>query len=93
MTIYLVDRDLPRIDPDGLAALAAATTTAAQQVSSAGRSVRYIRSVFIPGEARCLCLFEAPDEAIVAEVNELAQLPFLRIVVARELTTISAAPT
>jgi len=93
MTIYLVDRDLPRIDLDGLAALAVAATTAAQQVSSAGRPVRYIRSVFIPGEARCLCLFEAPDEAIVAEVNELAQLPFLRIVVARELTTVSAAPT
>ena len=91
MTIYLVDRDLPRIEPNGLAALAAAATAAAQQVSLAGRPVCYIRSVFIPGEARCLCLFEAPDEATVAEVNELAQLPFIRIVVARELTAISTA--
>jgi len=93
MTIFLIDRDLPRITPEGLTALQGAEIAAARDLSAAGRPVRYIRSVFIPGEARCLCLFEAPDEAIVAEVNELAQLPFLRIIVARELTTISAAPT
>jgi muconolactone delta-isomerase len=93
MTIFLIDRDLPRITPEGLAALQGAEIAAARDLSAAGRPVRYIRSVFIPGEARCLCLFEAPDETIVAEVNELAQLPFLRIIVARVLTTISAAPT
>ena len=93
MGVYLVDRDLPRITPEGLAALQDAEIAAAQQLSAVGRPVRYLRSLFIPGEARCLCLFEAPDEAIVAQVNELAQLPFTRIVVARELTTVSAVPT
>jgi len=90
MTVYMVDRDLPRITPEGLAALQGAEIATALHLSAAGRPVRYIRSVFIPGEARCLCLFEASDEATVAALNELAQLPFTRIVAARELTIVSA---
>ena len=85
MPVYLVDRDLPRITPEGLAALQGAEIAAAREVSAAGRPVRYIRSLFIPGEARCLCLFEAGDEATVAKVNGLAQLPFTRIITALDL--------
>ena len=48
--------------------------------------MRYLRSVFIPGEARCLCLFEADDEAAVAALNEAARLPFTRIVAALDLS-------
>ena len=89
MAVYLVDRDLPHITIEGLRAM----QRASEQYCASHTPVRYLRSLFIPGEARCLCLFEAPDEAIVAQVNELAQLPFTRIVVARELTTVSAVPT
>jgi hypothetical protein len=45
-----------------------------------------LRSTFIPDEARCLCLFEATDEGVVAAVNDVAGLPFTRIVVALDLT-------
>ena len=69
MGVYLVDRDLPGITGEGLAALQRAEITASQQLTAAGQAVRYLRSVFIPGEARCMCLFEAEDEAAVAAVN------------------------
>ncbi len=40
----------------------------------------------MPGEARCLCLFEAPDMGRVREVNEAAGLPYTRIMEAMDLT-------
>ena len=53
---------------------------------SRGRPVRYIRSTFVPGEARCMCLFEAKTADAVRDVNESAGLPFTRIVEALDLT-------
>jgi hypothetical protein len=87
MAIYMVDRDLPRITSAGLAALQQTAMVASEQLTAIGRPVRYIRSMFIPGEARCLCLFEAQDDATVAAVNELAGLPFTRIVAALDLAS------
>jgi hypothetical protein len=85
MAIYVVDRDLPRITSEGLAELQQHAVLASRRLTRMGRPARYIRSLFIPGEARCLCLFEANDEAAVAAVNELAGLSFTRIVVALDL--------
>src|SRR5215208_5760527 len=87
MAIYMVDRDLPRITAAGLTALQQSAMLASEQLTVTGRPVRYIRSMFIPGEARCLCLFEAQDDATVAAVNELAGLSFTRIVAALDLTS------
>ena len=92
MAVYVVDRDLPRITPEGLAALQSVEIAAARDLSAGGRPVRYLRSLFIPGEARCLCLFEAGDEATVAALNELARLPFTRIVAALDLRPAAATP-
>jgi len=57
-----------------------------QRFSSEGQEVRYIQSTFVPGESRCLCLFEAPTRELVRDVNDSAQLPFSRIVEALDLT-------
>ena len=86
MGVYLVDRDLPGITSDDLATLQRAEISASQQITAAGQRLRYLRSVFIPGEARCMCLFEAEDEAAVAALNQAAGLPFTRIVEALDLT-------
>ena len=87
MAIYMVDRDLPRITSVGLAALRQDAQLRSEQLTALGRPVRYIRSIFIPGEARCLCLFEAHAAATVAAVNVLAGLPFTRIVAALDLSS------
>jgi Nickel responsive protein SCO4226-like len=86
MGVYLVDRDLPGITREGLAAVQRAEISASQQVTTAEQPVRYLRSIFIPGESRCMCLFEAEDEAAVAALNEAAGLPFTRIVEALDLS-------
>jgi hypothetical protein len=87
MAIYMVDRDLPRITSEGLAELQHSALLASQRLTAIGQPVRYIRSLFIPGEARCLCLFEAHDDATVVAVNELAGLPFTRIIAALDLSS------
>jgi Protein of unknown function (DUF4242) len=86
MRVYLVDRDLPGITREGLAAVQRAEISASQQVTTAEQPVRYLRSMFIVGESRCMCLFEAEDEAAVAALNEAAGLPFTRIVEALDLS-------
>jgi hypothetical protein len=86
MGVYLVDRDLPGITAEGLALLQRAELGASEQLTAAGQPVRYLLSLFIVGEARCLCLFEAEDEAVVAALNQAARLPFTRIVAALDLS-------
>jgi muconolactone delta-isomerase len=57
-----------------------------KELTAEGRQVRYIRSMFVPGECRCMCLFEAPNSENVKEANNRAQIPFTRIVEAADLT-------
>ncbi|MCH7750260.1 MAG: DUF4242 domain-containing protein [Acidobacteria bacterium] len=86
MPVYMVERDLPGITMEQLAAAQKAAIDTGKQFTAAGKNVRYIRSTYIPGESRCLCLFEAPNSELVKEVNEAAKIPFTRIVEAADLT-------
>ncbi|HYB75097.1 MAG TPA: DUF4242 domain-containing protein [Candidatus Sulfotelmatobacter sp.] len=86
MPIYLVERNLPGITMDQLAGAQKAAIETGRRMSAEGKPVRYIRSTFVPGEARCMCLFEAPNQEQVRELNEKAKLPFVRIVDALDLT-------
>ena len=86
MAVYMVERDLPGITNDALAGAQRAAIASAQKSTTDGTSVRYIRSTFVPGEARCMCLFEAASPDAVRDVNESAGLPFTRIVEAMDLT-------
>ena len=86
MPVFMVDRDLPGITNDQLAAAQKAVIETSQQFRASGKNVRYIRSTFLPGESRCMCLFEAPEAGLVKEVNEAANIPFTRIVEAADLT-------
>jgi hypothetical protein len=86
MAVYMVDRDLPGIDAEGLAGAQKAAIQTAERFRSEGKEVRYIRSTFVPGESRCMCLFEAPTPELVREVNDAAGLPFTRVVEAMDLS-------
>jgi hypothetical protein len=81
-----VERDLPGITLEQLAAAQRAAIEESDRFRAEGQPVRYIRSTFVPGEARCMCLFASEDEAAVVAVNEVAGLPFTRIVEALDLT-------
>ena len=69
-----------------LAGAQQAAIATSQQFTEQGKPVRYIRSTFVPGEARCMCLFEATGPELVKELNEKAKIPFTRIVEALDLT-------
>lgn len=86
MPVYLVERDLPGITLEQLVAAQRAAIETGKRFTAAGKPVRYLRSTFVPEEARCMCLFEAMDPATVREVNEAAGIPFSRIVLALDLT-------
>ncbi len=86
MAIYMVERTLPGITMEQLAGAQKAAIETGKQMTAEGKTVRYIRSTYVPGEARCMCLFEAPKPDHVKEVNERAKIPFVRIVEAMDLT-------
>lgn len=86
MTVYMVERDLPGITTDQLAAAQKAAIEKGQEMTADGKEVRYIRSIFVPGESKCMCMFEAANPEIVKELNEEAQIPFTEIKEALDLT-------
>lgn len=86
MPVFMADRDLPGITMDQLAAAQKAAIDTSQRFTAEGRPVRYLRSMFVPAEAHCMCLFEAGDAETVRAVNEAAKIPFTRIVEAADLT-------
>ena len=86
MPVFLVDRNLPGVTMEKLAAAQKAAIQTGRKMTSEGKPVRYIRSTFVPGESHCMCLFEAPSEENVRELNETAHIPFDRIVEAEDLT-------
>jgi hypothetical protein len=88
MAVYMVERELPGITPEQLAHAQDAAIATSREFTTGGRPVRYLRSMFLPDESRCFCLFEAPTRHLVREVNETAKLPFTRIVEALDLTPV-----
>lgn len=86
MPVFMADRDLPGITMDQLAAAQKAAIDTSKRFTADGRPVKYLRSTFVPGEAHCMCLFEANDAETVRAVNEAAKIPFTRIVEAADLT-------
>ena len=86
MAVYMVERELPGVTTDQLAAAQKAAIETGQRFTAEGKNVRYIRTTFVPDEAHCMCLFEADSADLVREVNETAQIPFTRIVEALDLT-------
>jgi hypothetical protein len=86
MNVYLVDRNLPGITMDQLAAAQKSAIETARRFTEEGKPVRYIRSTYVPGESHCMCLFESSSEALVRDVNQTAGIPFTRILEAHDLT-------
>ena len=78
MPTYLVERYLPGRDLDWLEAALA-------RLPNETGGVAYLGSLYVPSDESCLCRFEAADAESVRETNELARVPFARIVEVTEL--------
>lgn len=89
MAVYMVERNLAGITMPQLAGAQQAAISTARRFTADGIPVRYIRSTFVPGEARCMCLFDATSADDVKKVNDAAEIPYVRIVEALDLTPAS----
>ena len=85
MAVYMVERDLPGITMEQLAAAQKAAIEKGREFSASGKDVRYLRSIFVPGESRCMCLFEAGSPELVREVNDAAGIPYTGVKEALDL--------
>ena len=86
MPVYMVERDLTGLSMDQLAGAQKAAIETSQKFTAVGKPVRYIRSTYVTGDARCVCLFESENQELVKEINKEAGLPFTGIVEALDLT-------
>ena len=77
--IFVVERNLPGLGEQHLAALRKALGEASRRLSTPAEPVRYIKTSYSPGESRCRCLFEANTRDAVVRVNETAQVPFISV--------------
>jgi hypothetical protein len=85
MPTYLVERYLPGRDRAWLEAMLA-------RLPKDHRAVAYLGSTYVPTDESCFCRFEAPDADSVRDVNELAGVPFARVVAATELAATRSTP-
>ena len=86
MSVYMVERELPGISMDQLAGAQKAAIDTSRQFTNEGKPVEYIRSMYVPGEDKVMCLFRAENADTVKEVNDAAHIPYKRVVEAMDLT-------
>jgi uncharacterized protein DUF4242 len=79
VAIFIVERRLEGLSPEHLAAFHRAIAESSRRLSTREDGVRYVRSIYAPARALCLCVFEAATGDLVRRVNEVAQVPFERI--------------
>lgn len=80
MKTFLVERDVGGISHADLHGLVAASIRQVARMRDNGTLLHYLGTTFLPAEGRCLCLYQAGDEAALAEMNRAAGLPTRRIV-------------
>jgi hypothetical protein len=68
-----------------LAEVHRAMAGSSQELTEAGKFVRFVRATFLPGDSRCFCLFEATDPSFAMEASERAEIPYEGIANAFEL--------
>ena len=83
--LYLVERRLPGMTVSGLTMLHQALTLATGRFSRDEPDLRYLWSVFIPGQDRLLSLFAAQDADLVRSANDASLIPFTGIARAHAL--------
>jgi hypothetical protein len=86
MTQYLVHCHIPGINLGDLQALQRAVIETSRRFSAEGKPVHYVRCTFVPGESHVMVLFEAPNASFVRDVNEMALVPFTRVVEAIDVS-------
>lgn len=86
MPLFVVERELPGITPDALQSAGLRAKSCCAEMTAEGQPVRWVRSFFLPESSRTHCYFEGASEQAIAEAQERAKIPFVRISTAAEMT-------
>jgi Protein of unknown function (DUF4242) len=78
--VFLVERYLPGLDEAGLRALGGRLASATAELRARRVEVRWLGSLALPAEETTFCRFAAGSREAVRLANELAAVPFERIV-------------
>jgi hypothetical protein len=77
---YLVERYVPRLQLSDVERIASRLVTVTKEMQTEGRTVEWIRSIALPGDETCLCLFSASTSVDVEEANRRADTDYERVV-------------
>ena len=79
---YLVEAFSAGLGEQELRQAAVRARAAAQELTSEGTPVRYVRSLFVPDDELCLWLYEATSAEAVGEATRRAAIEVERVVAA-----------
>jgi Protein of unknown function (DUF4242) len=83
--MFVVERYLPAVSPEELAATVARDRRAAEDITADGIPVRHLLTIHVPSDESCFCLFDAPSADALREAQERWGIGFERIVEAMQL--------
>ncbi len=93
MDQYLVELYLPRRDEAALADAAVRARAASDALTSEGKQVRYLRTIFVPQDEIRFHLYEAQAADVVGEASLRAQIAYERILRAVSVDRSESQPT
>ena len=79
MSLFVVERRLPKIDDHQLMVLQSALTNTTSRFSARGDGVQLLGSLFLAGQGRLLSLFRAGSAEAVRAVSEASLIPFASV--------------
>ena len=85
MPNYVIELYRPSADAETLREVADRLAAGARHLSGKGTLVRYVDTIFLPGDETCLHLFEAGSEADVRAVARRAGIDVDRVVPAEQI--------
>jgi hypothetical protein len=93
-SVFLVERYLPAAAAGSLASSVgrAAQLCALSTESGSASKVQYLRSVYLPAEDTCFCLFRAATAETVRALNDEASFALDRIAAVIQLYPVNPAP-
>ena len=85
MTRFVIELYRPNSCVEPLRGVADRLHTSAAELGGEKAAVRYVGTIFLPGDETCLHVLEAPCEADVRAVAELAAIDVDRVVPAEQI--------
>lgn len=79
-SIFLVERYIPQLERADIELLAERLAAASAELQAEGRDVHWLRSLAVPDDETCLCIFSAQTRADVEEANRRASAAYERII-------------